>query len=44
VTVNKGRMHVLSLYLPGDDFYMDMPDDGLRKGRNMLHKFKAQFK
>jgi len=27
-----------------DDFCIDMPDDGLREGRNMQHACKAQLK
>jgi hypothetical protein len=29
---------------PLNDFYIDMPDVGLRKGRNMLQTCKAQLK
>ena len=31
----KTVLHFISLYLPLDDFCIDMPDDGLRKGRNV---------
>ena len=30
-----GPLHFISLYLPLDDFCVDMLDDGLRKGLNM---------
>jgi len=35
VTVNEGPLVFYLIYLSLDDFYIDIPDDGLRKGRNM---------
>jgi hypothetical protein len=35
VTVKKGPCTVYPLYIPLDDFCIDMPDEGLSTGRNV---------
>ena len=30
-----GSLDIISLYIPLEDFCIDIPDDGLRKGQNL---------